>query len=68
MAHYGAVLNHSPSFTLLNNSSVTGSVVSKYSVNFQGNGSSIARGNLPDFTGKDIGLNPFVVPGSYLEF
>ena len=68
MAHYGAVLNHSPSFTLLNNSSVTGSVVSKYSVNFQGNGSSIAGGNLPDFTGKDIGLNPFVVPGSYLEF
>ena len=68
MAHYGAVLNHSPSFTLLNNSSVTGSVVSKYSVNFQGNGSSIAGGNLPDFNGKDIGLNPFVVPGSYLEF
>ena len=68
MAHYGAVLNHSPSFTLLNNSSVTGSVVSKYSVNFQGNGSSIAGGNLPDFTGKDIGLNQFVVPGSYLEF
>ena len=68
MAHYGAVLNHSPSFTLLNNSSVTGSVVSKYSVNFQGNGSSIAGGNLPDFIGKDIGLNPFVVPGSYLEF
>ena len=68
MAHYGAVLNHSPSFTLLNNSSVIGSVVSKYSVNVQGNGSSIAGGNLPDFTGKDIGLNPFVVPGSYLEF
>ena len=68
MAHYGAVLNHSPSFTLLNNSRVIGSVVSKYSVNVQGNGSSIARGNLPDFTDKDIGLNPFVVPGSYLEF
>ena len=68
MAHYGAVLNHSPSFTLLNNSRVIGSVVSKYSVNVQGNGSSIARGNLPDFTDKDIGLNPFIVPGSYLEF
>tara|TARA_Y100000768_G_scaffold100821_1_gene73671 strand:- start:579 stop:2471 length:1893 start_codon:yes stop_codon:yes gene_type:complete len=68
MAHYGAVLNHSPSFTLLNNSSVTGSVVSKYSVDFQGSGSSINRGNLPKFSGKDIGLDPFVVPGSYLEF
>ena len=68
MTHYGAVLNHSSTFTMASNSSVIGSVVSKYSVDFQGNGSSITRGNLPEFVGKDIGLNPFVVPGSYLEF
>ena len=66
--HFGAVLNHSPAFTIGNNSSIIGSVVSKYSVDFQGSGSSINRGNLPKFSGKDIGLDPFVVPGSYLEF
>ena len=68
ITHFGAVLNHSPAFTIGNNSSIIGSVVSKYSVDFQGSGSSINRGNLPKFSGKDIGLDPFVVPGSYLEF
>ena len=68
ITHFGAVLNHSPAFTIRNNSSIIGSVVSKYSVDFQGSGSSINRGNLPKFSGKDIGLDPFVVPGSYLEF
>ena len=68
VTHYGAILNHSSTFTILSNSSVIGSVVSKYSVDFQGNGSSITRGNLPELPGKNIGLNPFVIPGSYLEF
>ena len=43
-------------------------IFDKYSVDFQGNGSSITRGNLPELPGKNIGLNPFVIPGSYLEF
>ena len=68
VTHYGAILNHSSTFTMVSNSSVIGSVVSKYSVDFQGNGSSITRGNLPELPGKNIGLNPFVIPGSYLEF
>ena len=67
-AHYGAILNHGSSFTLVGNSDIIGSVVSKFSVDLQGNSASITRGNIPEFIGKDIGLDPFVLPGSYLEF
>lgn len=67
-AHYGGILNYGSSFSLVGNSDIVGSVVSKYSVVFQGNNASITRGNLPEFAGKDIGLDPFVLPGSYLEF
>ena len=67
-AHYGAVLNHGSSFTLVGNSDITGSVVSRFSVDLEGNSASITRGNMPEFIGKDIGLDPFVLPGSYLEF
>ena len=67
-AHYGAILNYGSSFALVGNSDIIGSVVSKFSVDLQGNSASITRGNMPEFTGKDIGLNPFVLPGSYLEF
>ena len=67
-AHYGAILNHGSSFTLAGNSDIIGSVVSKFSVDLQSNSASITRGNMPEFTGKDIGLNPFVLPESYLEF
>jgi len=61
-------LNHGSSFTLVGNSDIIGSVVSKFSVDLQGNSASITRGNIPEFIGKDIGLDPFVLPGSYLEF
>ena len=64
----GAILNYGSSFTLSGNSDVTGSVVSKYSVDIEGVNVSMTRGNIPGFAGKDIGLDPFVVPGSYLEF
>tara|TARA_Y100000817_G_scaffold155725_1_gene121724 strand:+ start:387 stop:2264 length:1878 start_codon:yes stop_codon:yes gene_type:complete len=67
-AHYGAILNYASSFTLAGNTDIIGSVVSKFSVDLLGNSASITRGNIPEFTGKDIGLNPFVIPGSYLEF
>ena len=67
-AHYGAILNYGSSFGLVGNSDIIGSVVSKYSVVLQGNNASITRGNIPEFVGKDIGLDPFVLPGSYLEF
>ena len=66
--HYGAILNYGSSFGLVGNSDIIGSVVSKYSVVLQGNNASITRGNIPEFVGKDIGLDPFVLPGSYLEF
>ena len=65
---HGAVLNYSSTFTLTNNSDITGSVVSNYSVDLQDQYSSITRGNIPEFTGQTIGLSPFVVPGSYLEY
>ena len=67
-AHYGAILNYGSSFDLVGNSDVIGSVVSRYAVDLQGNNASITRGNIPEFIGKNIGLDPFVLPGSYLEF
>jgi hypothetical protein len=65
---YGAILNYSSSFSLVGNSDITGSVISYSSVDFQGNDASITRGNIPTFLGLNIGLDPIVVPGSYLEY
>ena len=67
-ALYGAVLNYSQSLILTGNSDVIGSVVSKYSVDIQGASASITRGNIPEFSGYSIGLDPLVIPGSLLEF
>ena len=64
----GAILNYSSFFSLSGDSDILGSVVSKYSVDLQGNDVSITRGDLPEFTDLNIGLDPFIVPGSYLEF
>ncbi len=65
---YGAILNYSQALILAGNSNVVGSVVSKYSVDMQGNSASITRGNIPEFSGYSIGLDPFIIPGSLLEF
>mgnify|MGYP001266830748 CR=1 FL=1 len=65
---YGAILNYSSSFLLRGDTDIIGSVVSKYSVDFQSNLVSIKKGNIPEFAGLVIGLDPFVVPGSYLEY
>ena len=67
-ALFGAILNYSQSFILSGNSDIVGSVVSKYSVDIQGNSSSITRGNIPELVGYHIGLDPLVIPGSLLEF
>ena len=67
-AVYGAILNYSSSFSLAGNSDVIGSVNSNYSVDIQGENASITKGNLPPLFGLNIGLDPIVVPGSYLEF
>tara|TARA_B100001996_G_scaffold378588_1_gene362983 strand:- start:568 stop:2451 length:1884 start_codon:yes stop_codon:yes gene_type:complete len=64
----GAILNYGQSFSLDGNTGIIGSVVSKYSVDFEGNSVSITKGSLPPFTGYNIGLDPIVVPGSYLEY
>ena len=64
----GAILNYSASFFLMGDSDIVGSVVSNYSVDLQGELASITRGNIPEFSGLVIGLDPFVVPGSYLEY
>ena len=64
----GAILNYGSSFYLAGDSDINGSVVSKYSVDLQGNSASITRGNIPEFAGSDIGLDPFVLPGSFLEY
>ena len=65
---YGAILNYGSSFSLVGDSDIIGSVVSYSSVDFQGNDASITRGNIPTFLGLNIGLDPMVVPGSYLEY
>ena len=63
----GAILNYSSNFILSNNTSIVGSIVSNYLVAMD-NSSSITKGNLPSFYGKNIGLNSSVIPGSYLEY
>ena len=67
---YGAILNYSPNFSLSADSDIVGSVVSNYSVDLLDNNSSITRSEIPElsFAGQNLGLNPFVVPGSYLEY
>ena len=65
---YGAILNYSSSFSLDGDTDIIGSVVSKYTADFQSNLVSITKGNIPEFAGQSIGLDPFVVPGSYLEY
>jgi hypothetical protein len=65
---FGAVLNYSPIFSLSGDTDVIGSVVSKYAVDFQSSLVSIVKGNIPELNGLAIGLDPFVVPGSYLEY
>jgi hypothetical protein len=65
---YGAILSYSSSFSLDGDTDIIGSVVSKYTADFQSNLVSITKGNIPEFAGLSIGLDPFVVPGSYLEY
>jgi len=65
---YGAILNYSSSFSLGGDTDIIGSVVSKYAADFQSNLVSITKGNIPEFAGLSIGLDPFVVPGSFLEY
>lgn len=65
---YGAILNYGQSFSLTGNTDVVGSVISKYSVDLQGSSASITKGSIPALFGYDIGLDPIVIPGSYLEY
>ena len=64
----GAILNYGSTFTLGSNSDVVGSVVSNHSIDLLDGNSSITKGNLPPFFRLNIGLDPMVVPGSYLEY
>jgi hypothetical protein len=65
---YGGILNYSSNFALQGSTQITGSVVSNYSLDFQGGSTSVSKGSLPPFFRLDIGLNSIVVPGSYLEY
>ena len=65
---YGGILNYSSTFSLQGSTQITGSVVSNYSLDFQGGSTSVSKGSLPPFFRLDIGLNSIVVPGSYLEY
>tara|TARA_B110001452_G_scaffold41219_1_gene31606 strand:- start:2206 stop:4122 length:1917 start_codon:yes stop_codon:yes gene_type:complete len=63
---YGASYLESQTVSM-SNTSVVGSLVSKYSLVMDG-ASSITKGNLPDIFGTNIGFNPSVLPGSHLEY
>ncbi|MEE9166603.1 MAG: hypothetical protein V3U24_03955 [Candidatus Neomarinimicrobiota bacterium] len=66
----GAVLalgGASPSApNLVQGSTLVGSLVAKNNVDFSS--STLVRGPLPLAEGKDIGLEPYVIPGSWLEY
>ena len=64
----GGILNYGATFSLSNTSSVTGSAVSNYSIDLTDANSSISKGNLPPFFGLNVGLDPMIIPGSYLEY
>ena len=66
--YFGAILNESSSCILKANANIVGSIVSKYSISITDQSASLSKGNLPLFVGQDIGLNPSIVPGSYLEY
>ena len=65
---FGAVYNESPAFNLNSNVVLNGSVVSKYSINILSESVSITKNNLPLFKNQSIGLDPFILPESYLEY
>jgi hypothetical protein len=65
---YGAIMNYGSTFTLRGVTAITGSVVSNYSMDIQGGNVIISKGSIPPFFNTDIGLNPMVIPGSYLEY
>jgi len=60
--------NESPILDFKSNVTIKGSVVSKYGVNILYESVSIIKDNLPLFEGQSIGLDPFIIPESYLEY
>ena len=67
-AVYGAILNYGSTFTLQGSTTITGSIISYYSIDIQGGNVIISKGSIPPFFNTDIGLNSMVIPGSYLEY
>ena len=65
---FGALYNESPILDFKSNVTIKGSVVSKYGVNILYESVSIIKDNLPLFEGQSIGLDPFIIPESYLEY
>jgi hypothetical protein len=64
---YGAIYNEAANCIIEGNSTnIIGSIVSKYSLNF--NSGSIRKGNLPKIFGNNFGILSSVIPGSYLEY
>jgi len=64
---YGAIYNEAANCIVEGNSTnIIGSIVSKYSLNF--NSGTIRKGNLPKIFGNNFGILSSVMPGSYLEY
>lgn len=65
---YGALLNYSPNTLTNQNTKIHGSLVSKYNIRVQDSNSLFEKSHLPQFFNKKTGLNPTVIPGTFLEY
>jgi len=65
---FGALYSESSTIDLKENTIIRGSIVSKYSINILDGTVSLSKDNLPLFINQNIGLEPFIIPGSYLEY
>mgnify|MGYP001232678937 FL=1 len=65
---FGALYSESSTIDLKENTIIRGSIVSKYSINILDGTVSLTKDDLPLFINQNIGLEPFIIPGSYLEY
>lgn len=63
---YGAFLSFGVAPGVVQNSTVVGSLVAKNNLSLSN--SNIIRGPLPLAEGKDIGLEPYIIPGTWMEY
>ena len=63
---YGAIYLESQNVSIVS-AAISGSLVSKYAPSINAS-STLSKSSLPDIFGTNIGFQPSVIPGSYLEY